>query len=138
VVEGYTKGIHTLKEKEQEEELEKEKEIKSSYADNVTLSEKEYTKLVNKYGKRVADASVTKLSAAKSAKGYKYKSDYAAILNWVVGEVIKNGGVPAATAQAKTAAGSRVCSKCGYVNNHSGGMCLGCRTVIVPRMGDDE
>jgi len=33
---------------------------------------------------------IDKLDNAKGSKGYKYKSDYRAILNWVAADVLKN------------------------------------------------
>lgn len=66
---------------------------KKSYADNVTMTEEEYNKLVAKYGAADTQRMIDKLDNAKGAKGYKYKSDYRAILNWVVEEVLgKTGG----------------------------------------------
>ena len=71
----------------------KEEAPKIKYADNVSMTEAEYEKLVEKYGAEVTKKLIDKLDNAKGAKGYKYKSDYRAILNWVVEEVIgKNGG----------------------------------------------
>lgn len=66
---------------------------KVKYADNVTMTEAEYEKLVSKYGESNSRRMIEKLDNAKGAKGYTYKSDYRAILNWVADEVIgKNGG----------------------------------------------
>ena len=66
---------------------------KITYADNVTMTEQEHGKLVAKYGEANTQKLIDKLDNAKGAKGYKYKSDYRAILNWVVEEVLgKNGG----------------------------------------------
>lgn len=60
---------------------------KHEYADNVTLTESEYQKLVEKVGsKQVADECIEILSNYKSAdtRKRKYTSDYHAILSWVV------------------------------------------------------
>lgn len=71
----------------------KEEIPKISYADNVTMTEAEYGKLVAKYGAENTQRFIDKLDNAKGAKGYKYQSDYRAILNWVVEDVLgKNGG----------------------------------------------
>ena len=67
------------------EESKPPKRIK--YADFVNMTEAEYQKLCDKYGKPFADACIETLSNYKGAKGKTYKSDYLAILNWVVDRV---------------------------------------------------
>lgn len=62
-----------------------------SEAGNVSLTDEEYEKLIAKFGKSGADDWIEELSIGKSAKGYKYKSDYAAILNWARREDKRNG-----------------------------------------------
>ena len=58
---------------------------KIKYADDVLLTEAEYSALIAKLGsKQVADECIEILSNYKGATGKKYKSDYKAILNWVV------------------------------------------------------
>ena len=53
------------------------------------MTEAEHQKLVDKYGEERTALFIQKLDNAKGARGYTYKSDYRAILNWVVGEVEK-------------------------------------------------
>lgn len=78
--EGDSKGeISTLKEK-------------VKYADYVSMSAEEYEKLVDKYGRDKTMAFIEKLNVFKGSNGKTYKSDYLAILNWVVEAVNKNGG----------------------------------------------
>lgn len=60
------------------------KQQKTSYRENVLLSEKEYNTLVEKYGLDDTNKILDKLHFAKLAKGYKYKSDYGAINQWVI------------------------------------------------------
>lgn len=62
---------------------------KIQYADYVSLTEKEYNSLVNKYGKEVADKCITYLDNYKGAlpSKRKYESDYRAILSWVIDKV---------------------------------------------------
>lgn len=48
---------------------------------NVLLTDEEYQNLRDKLGAE-ADKWIEEVSRGKAAKGYKYKSDYAAILNW--------------------------------------------------------
>lgn len=57
---------------------------KKAYAENVLLKEIEYKKLVEKYGESPTRRLIEKLDNAKGSKGYKYNSDYRAILNWVI------------------------------------------------------
>ena len=57
---------------------------KKEYAPSVTMTETEYNKLMTDFGASNVERFVDKLSNAKGAHGYKYKSDYRAILSWVV------------------------------------------------------
>lgn len=69
------------------------KETKTAYRPAVLLTEDEYKKLQTKCGLKLDDV-LDKLENHKQAKGTKYKSDYHAILNWVIDaveqEYIKN------------------------------------------------
>ena len=60
------------------------KEEKIHFAEFVTMTNAEYEKLVSTYGKDFADQCITILDNYKGANGKKYKSDYRAILNWVI------------------------------------------------------
>lgn len=93
---------------------------KKQYAEAVLLSEPEWGKLVVKFGKPVARQLVDTLSSCKLAKGYKYKSDYHAILNWVVE---KCKAIPIVE---KKQSGWK-CPHCGEVNMHTGSLCMKCR-----------
>lgn len=58
---------------------------KKAYADDVSLTEAEYHALIAKLGsKQAADECIEILSNYKGATGKRYKSDYKAILNWVI------------------------------------------------------
>jgi len=72
------------KKKEDKESNVTETLPKSIYAESVKLSEKEYKKLIEKYGEKNIKLAIEKLSNYKVANGKKYKSDYRAILNWVM------------------------------------------------------
>ncbi len=61
--------------------------VKKSYAEFVTMTEDEYKKLLTKYGKEKTVKMIEILDNYKGASGKKYKSDYRAILNWVVKRV---------------------------------------------------
>ena len=73
--------------KEKEEEEDKEKDI---YGEYVSLSKSEYEKLITKYGDGFTKKCIAKLDNYKGANGKKYKSDYRAILNWVVDGIKKD------------------------------------------------
>lgn len=67
---------------EQREKAAKAK--KYNYADYVTLTRDEYAKLCESFGEDAAKRMIEILDNYKGSKGKKYKSDYKAILNWVV------------------------------------------------------
>lgn len=69
-----------------------QKPSKKHYAPEVLMTETEYNTLVSKYGQEVADWCITKLDDYKAARGMTYKSDYRAILNWVIKEYYKQNG----------------------------------------------
>jgi len=58
------------------------KDIKYGEFFNVLLSAEELNKLLDRYGEKKTNELIEKLSAGIESKGYKYKSHYAAILNW--------------------------------------------------------
>lgn len=78
-----------------EEQSKVDKAKKYKYADSVTLTREEYMKLVKEHSEVGAKRMIEILNNYKGSKGKKYKSDYLAILNWVVGryneEIQKNG-----------------------------------------------
>ena len=67
----------------------KEKEPKIHFAEFVTMTNAEYNKLVSTYSKEFADQCIEVLDNYKGSSGKKYKSDYRAILAWVIDEVKK-------------------------------------------------
>ena len=67
----------------------KPKPQKHHYAPDVLLTDEEYGKLVAEHGKDGATWMIQKLDGYKAARGMTYKSDYRAILNWVVREYKK-------------------------------------------------
>lgn len=76
-------------------EKEEKKEPKSEngkihFAEFVTMTNDEYEKLVVAHGKELADQCIEKLDNYKGSSGKKYKSDYRAILSWVLEELTKN------------------------------------------------
>ena len=60
---------------------------KKKYAEFVKMTEPEYDKLVSQFGETFTLACIEELDNYKGAKGRTYKSDYRAILSWVVDRV---------------------------------------------------
>jgi hypothetical protein len=65
----------------------KDKKEKNKYSEFVFLKETEYNNLIKKYGEQNAIKCIETLNNYKGANGKTYKSDYLAILNWVVGRL---------------------------------------------------
>jgi len=68
----------------------KKEEEKIHFAEFVSMTNAEYKKLISTYGKDFADQCITSLDNYKGSSGKKYKSDYRAILSWVVDKVKQN------------------------------------------------
>ena len=62
----------------------KKEEEKIHFAEFVSMTNAEYEKLVSTYGKEFADQCIKVLDNYKGACGKSYKSDYRAILSWVI------------------------------------------------------
>ncbi len=56
---------------------------KKHYAEFVTMTEEEYSKLVEKYGETATKWCIDKLDNYKGSSGKEYDSDYRTILSWV-------------------------------------------------------
>jgi phage replication O-like protein O len=61
---------------------------KQKYFDSVYLKEEEYQTLLGQHGQETTNALISKLNNHKMSKGTTYKSDYHAILNWVIDAVV--------------------------------------------------
>ena len=59
------------------------------YAEFVKMTEKEYNKLIENYGLEFTIQCITQLDNYKGSSGKRYKSDYRAILSWVVDKTKK-------------------------------------------------
>ena len=81
-----TESAQSKKKVNKRESKKKVKEIKTKYAEFVSMTESEYQKLINEYGDVRTKRMIEILDNYKGSKGKTYKSDYRAILNWVVGE----------------------------------------------------
>lgn len=89
ITEGNTVITENNKGKEKKErKLNKTKlNNKTQYAEFVSLKEEEYQKLISEHGEEKVKQMIQILDNYKGAKGVTYKSDYRAILNWVVERV---------------------------------------------------
>jgi hypothetical protein len=77
----------------------KVKELKTIYAEQVSLTDSEYQKLIEKYGTEDnVKAAIEKLSNYKCSKKTKYTSDYHVLIGWVYDDfkkknlIVLNGG----------------------------------------------
>lgn len=80
------------KQEVQQKAVRNKKPIKKQYAEYVLLTEEEYQNLVNQHGEDAIKWMITKLDNYKASSGKKYRSDYRAILNWVVEDYYKTKG----------------------------------------------
>ena len=85
------KEIDKDKEKDIEKEYKKTVPTKKKYGEfqKVTLTDEEYTKLINEYGEETAHKAIEFLDSYIAEKGYKSKSNYLAIRRWVIDAVSK-------------------------------------------------
>jgi len=72
---------------EEEGTEEPKKEQKKHFAEFVTMTNAEYEKLISTYGETFTNRCIEVLDNYKGSKGKTYKSDYRAVLSWVVGKV---------------------------------------------------
>lgn len=95
--EAYGKVQNRIPEGEGEGEKEKEKtrtqkSEKINFAEFVTLLPAEHEKLCSEYGASMTNTLIETLNNYKGAHGKTYKSDYRAILSWVVEKVKEKKG----------------------------------------------
>lgn len=77
----------TRKKTDEISKKEKVEEQKIHFAEFVSMTNADYEKLVSTYGKEFTNQCITVLDNYKGSKGKNYKSDYRAILSWVVDKV---------------------------------------------------
>lgn len=65
---------------------------KIKYAENVSMTEKEYQKLLEEYNEFLVGKMIEKLDNYKGSTGKKYKDDYRTIKNWVADQILKDYG----------------------------------------------
>lgn len=92
------------------------KEKKRAFAENVTLTEEEHGKLLAAYGAANTRKLIDKLDNFKGSKGRTYKSDYRAILSWVVDALGLQPLAPKTSATWK-------CPQCGATHTSSYKVC---------------
>lgn len=80
---------------------------KKHYADFVTLTEEEYSKLKEQYGTEAVKWCIQKLDNYKGSTGKKYASDYRTILSWVIASYTEEKAKHNQTAQTKPPGGSK-------------------------------
>lgn len=74
-----------VKPKKESSKKKKKSEVpKVKYAENVSMQQSEYDTLVEKYGAQFTQKLIETLDNYKGSSGKTYKSDYRAILMWVV------------------------------------------------------
>ena len=85
-------GLNLVKDldKDKEKDLTKQKHKYGNYQ-NVLLTDKEFKTLCDELGLEKARAVIDNYSELKEMKGYKYKSDYLAILKWGIDAYEKKG-----------------------------------------------
>jgi len=88
------------------------KEEKRPFAQFVTMTEEEHAKLIETYGSEATRKAIERLDNYKGSSGKRYKSDYRALLAWVVEAL---GLQPLA---AKTTATWK-CPQCGVMHTSS-------------------
>lgn len=65
----------------------KEESKKKEFAEYVLMTDEEHEKLLTEHGQELTDKFIETLNNYKGSTGKKYKSDYLAILNWVIKRV---------------------------------------------------
>jgi len=74
-----------------DKEKEKKEKEKNKYAEFVFMQTEEYEKLIQQHGEGNTKTFIEILNNYKGSNGKKYKSDYMAILNWVIDKIKKEG-----------------------------------------------
>jgi hypothetical protein len=68
--------------KGKESKVNKSKVNKNIYAEFVSMSEEQHSKLIQEFGEDGANERIDRLNLYKGSTGKKYKDDYLTILNW--------------------------------------------------------
>lgn len=117
--EGYSYPMNTLQEKEKEKEKDKEGESvrgggkpeKARHGSYVLLTPEEYTKLCERYGKRVIDSKIEDvdnyIGIDPPSRTKKYKNHYRVLLTWIKRDIEQG--------KLKPPPEKRRCPECGAV-----------------------
>lgn len=92
-----------IEEKRREKKRSEDARATIKYADFVSMTNDEYSSLVAKLGERGAKRAIEIMDNYKGANGKQYKSDYRAILNWVVKRLEEENAKGAENATSKYA-----------------------------------
>ena len=84
---------------------------KIKYAEFVKMEEAEYNKLIEKHGQPFTLRCIEKLNNYKGSSGKTYKSDYRAILSWVI------EGLKGKPEEGYQATGAKPCISCGKLTS---------------------
>lgn len=115
----------TTNKKLRSKEVKKEPIHKKTFLEVVNLTEDEHTKLIKNFGKPYTEKAIELLNNYKASNGKKYKSDYHAILSWVMDKVKGNGTAPKAASPVSDNFTCRTCGKKSHVI--VSGECPSCR-----------
>lgn len=90
-IEGYPKGIHTLKEKEKEKEKEEEEEEERTrhWKTGKPVNSTRYERMCDEYGTTVVDDYIERAAAWADSKGKQYKDYAAAAENYLKKDGVK-------------------------------------------------
>jgi hypothetical protein len=89
---------------------------KVEYAKYVFMEDKEYKKLIDRYGEEETKRAIAKLNNYKGSHGKKYKSDYRAILSWVIDSLkIKEIDKKTRCPECGMDTNGSLCKSCGYI-----------------------
>ena len=80
-------NINNINNIKREEKIKKEE--KKKFGEFVTMTNAEYEKLVSTHGEKFTKRCIETLDNYKGSSGKKYKSDYRAILSWVIEKLEK-------------------------------------------------
>ncbi len=109
----------TPQRKEKERKEKERKEEKKHYGEFVSLLPSEYNHLLEKHGQAFLNQCIEKLDNYKGQSGKHYKSDYRAILNWVIQRVTERVNKPAPTLSATQRQTSSEKPKMNITENHA-------------------
>lgn len=107
------RGLKALKDMDKDKDIDKKKNkksvpekpevVKTQFAPFVSMTDEEYSKLIDEHGPELTQKFIAKLDSFKGSKGKKYKDDYRAILSWVINAVKEKEPKPLKASPGKAA-----------------------------------